>query len=629
MKIFDSQNETQKPSSEIINNKKVKEIEFKIEKEEIEKNIIIEKVQKSIDNDEKKNRPKSNIKFLITNPKEVNKEDKENNIPSKLYIPSLFKVEDEIKEYICPLCNTVFDEPTMELCGCHKIFCKNCLKEYLAKNNNKCPFSKKAIIQQPQNVPVINYTISLLEMKCRNYINGCSWKGKCKEYKEHLKKYCLKEKVACPNRGCKQLIMKEDIIKHSKECEYRLILCKLCNIKIQYIDKKGHEDLCNNIEVNCPHGCGEKIKRNKLQSHFYDCPKKIFDCPFCTFGCKEKLVKNDLEKHKLKAVNQHLLLLGERILKNEENIKNLFKLIENKSDISTNSIKEKERDSSHSNQSISIVSITQNINDSKQAKHQIHNKNEGTPLKTPEKNTTENIYNNNLKLNDLIINESPKRALLKNKRKNSNLENKSAKNLYINHEFKSQISLDEKYYENYFDMKYIPKSKFKIDRNTIIAKNMNNKIHNYIFASEKYDIKKDSFKQFRIFIKLNNSVHWLAFGICDKKIVKENNFNFLPSRKNNEKERNNGCYILSMSSMIWNSNNSMECKKLRIDSNLGREGNEIEFRFIPNRNSMEYYMENKLLAELTNIKLFKSDVYTPCIIFLQNCSVTVKYDYPN
>ena len=87
------------------------------------------------------------------------------------------------------------------------IYCKSCLNEYLLKNGNKCPSSNKVIKQDPQNVPVIQFAINSLEMICKNNISGCAWKGKCKEYKDHINNHFIKETIKCMNKGCTELIL--------------------------------------------------------------------------------------------------------------------------------------------------------------------------------------------------------------------------------------------------------------------------------------------------------------------------------------------------------------------------------------------------------------------------------------
>ena len=152
----------------------------------------------------------------------------------------------------------------------------------------------------------------------------------------------------------------------------------------------------------------------------------------------------------------------------------------------------------------------------------------------------------------------------------------------------------------------------------------------YIFASEKYQIKRDSENVYKFKIKLNDDILWLAFGICDKKKVEENEFIFTPSKKDGI-ERNNGSYILSVNSMVWNPNNRIECKKLKnVDKKqLGKKGAIIEFSFYPSKNMMEFFFKEINIATLTNIVLFNSDYFTPCIVFLQNCSIEMEFEYPN
>ena len=50
---------------------------------------------------------------------------------------------------------------------------------------------------------------------------------------------------------------------------------------------------------------------------------------------------------------------------------------------------------------------------------------------------------------------------------------------------------------------------------------MDNHIYKCIFASGKYEIKKDSQNIYNFKIKLNDNILWLAFGICDKKKLKK------------------------------------------------------------------------------------------------------------
>lgn len=602
---------------------------------------------------EEKNNDYSKTKNIFNS----NQNDNENNKYVKLYEKSLFTESEELKEFICPLCQKIFDDPTMELCGCHKIYCKICLNEFFDKHGKICPFSNKEVIQDPQPVPVINYTINLFEIKCRNYKYGCGWRGKCGKYKEHLKKYCIKEKIKCSNIGCNELIMKENMNRHLKTCKYRYILCKLCNSKVQFIDRKKHEEICiNKNDEDCPQGCGEVLDKNLLKAHINNiCSLDLVECPFKYFGCKEKLNNEEMEKHKIDEMNNHILLFGERIIKTEEEIKNIYKLLENRFDLNNKDNKSRNSNSSYNlkdylfdekNKEINMdninilssgleMELSPKINyDTNNNFCIINNENDNSKNEVLQLLEGDNSYE--LKSNSNSINSNKtNNSYLNNKRKISNNNSKfndKEKSKDIegikakNNSFSNQLNLIED--NGFFDYKYILKDKFEINYNNITAINMNNKEHYYIFSNEKYEINKDSSEIYKISIKLNENIYWLAFGICDKKKVEENKFKFAPS-KYVEEARNNGSYILSVNSMIWNSNNSLECKKLKVDpKSLGKAGKEIELQFIPSKNIIHYYSENKLLASLTNVKLFQSEVFTPCIIFLHNCSITVTFDYP-
>jgi len=603
------------------------------------KDLVTNKEKKETDNN----------KLNSTEKSEINDEKKENNeIQQNIYYPYLFKQNEEIKQYICPICKMIFDEPVMELCGCCQIYCKRCIKEYLKNNNNKCPSSSKYIMQEPQNVPVIQFTINILDMICKNHSCGCNWKGKCVEYKHHIMKFCPKEKIKCSNKGCKELIIREKMDDHLKECAYRYVLCLLCNSKVQFYDKQRHEDICNNTEVDCPQKCGEKIKKKYLDEHYKICKMKLIQCNFFPFGCKEQFYLKDNESHNNKNINNHLELIANKMLSFEDSIKKLFKLLnEKKTNSPDNTPKFGERHKSERNSkdtssknSSSKASNSNNTNKSEneEKNNELNNhefKNNGIELNE----ASQTKPNDNLEPKPKSSSKSKKDKEKENNEINNSEKEKEKENTLLGlkrhsptkeiNESKEREIKESNLETEYFDIKSLDKDKFIIKNNVITSKNMDNHQHKYIFASEKYEVKKDSQKVYKYKIKFNDDILWLAFGICDKKKVEENNFIFTPTKKDGE-ERNNGSYILSVNSMIWNANNRIECKKLKnVDKKkLGKKGAIVQFCFDPNKNTIDYFFEDNKIASLTSVVLFKSDVYTPCIIFLQNCSVEMEFDYP-
>ena len=430
---------------------------------------------------------------------------------------------------------------------------------------------------------------------------------------------------------------------HLKECEYRLVLCVLCNQKVQYIERQKHEEICNNTEVDCPQKCGEKIKRKNLKEHFQNCKNKLIDCNFLYFGCKEKFPLKDLEKHRTENINQHLELFAKKIIALEESINKI-----------NNSLKEKNEELLGQKVENAIsIKLNKRFKTSKSKKKLASKKGKTYLLRSePEEKGLDKIFLGLNKstielkeINSFRIQEETEYKQKQNKsQENKNKEIVNTNNNFLNHKRNSPDSpnieinnKDNNQEENIiesdlFDTKLIPKDKFNIKNNTLISKNLDNHYHIYIFGSEKYEVKKDSEKVYKFSIKLNMNILCLAFGFSDKKIVEENNYYVFTPAKNEKGEiKSNGSYILSINSMQWNANYKQECKKLKnVDKKLlGKEGSIIECYFNPYRKSLKYFFEGNIIASLSKVELMKSEVYTPCIIFLQNCSVDINFDYPN
>ena len=599
---------------------------------------------------------------------ESSNELKEKNLPpplnfKKTYLISWFEEPNKIQQYICPLCNGVFDEPTMELCGCFKIYCKKCLNEYLEKRGHQCPCSNKIIDNNPQPVPVLENLINDLKMKCKNFNLGCNWKGLFSQFKEHLLN-CPKEKIKCLNEGCDKILMNEEIENHLKECEYRIINCELCNKSIKFFEKQKHEIECGNTLIECPQKCGENIKRSFLQEHMNNfCMCSLVECPFHIMGCNEKFMRKEYEKRINNSEMEHMKLIADQVLKNKADIENLYKIIDEGKDkknfngYQNNNNRNNNRYNNNNNNRYNKNNIINNkynnSNNRYYTRSNINNNNNNNIVNynnnneidsnlNLEENNNQTNQNKNIQSQNLLNksnNHRPNDIIELTEEDNSNSNKSLSHSAKCDPHFlgqKRQFSDPCEYNNNvdFFDMDFIEVSnsknkKFIVEGNIIKGENFNNHDHLYVFGSEKYNIKKYATGTYKIKIKLNDEIQWLAFGICDKQKVKENNYEFAP-KKTDKNRRNNGTYILSVNSMVWNANNNSECRKIKLPPPiiLGKKGNEILCCFTPNLHTMEYYIDEKLIASLTDIKLFQGEVYTPCIIFLQNCSIQVFYDYP-
>ena len=253
---------------------------------------------------------------------------------TKTIDPKLFINQDFVSQFMCPLCEGVLNEPSMELCGCMKLFCKNCLNQYLKHNNNKCPISGDKIIKEPKLIDWVQNSLKLLDIKCKNYEEGCKWIGKYSKYNDHLKQ-CLKEPTHCINEGCNKIFLRENLENHIKDCQYRSISCNKCGMKIKYSEKDKHDDLCSKKEIKCPQNCGASFERCKLNEHKTKCPNTFIPCPFEKVGCKEKISRNNKNiKNDQNNNYNHINLLLNDYLLFKEKIINIFNLKKEEFDFS-------------------------------------------------------------------------------------------------------------------------------------------------------------------------------------------------------------------------------------------------------------------------------------------------------
>ena len=94
----------------------------------------------------------------------------------------------------------------------------------------------------------------------------------------------------------------------------------------------------------------------------------------------------------------------------------------------------------------------------------------------------------------------------------------------------------------------------------------------------------------------------------------------------------NGCFIISTSSMIWHCSDRKQRKKINLPEGfckLQSKNIEFECRYTPLECLIDFYVNDKFLISLKDVRPFKSQYLTPCIIFLKNCEVQTTFDYWN
>ena len=544
------------------------------------------------------------------------------NFPIKnIYLPELFLDQEYIDQLKCGICENICDDPVIPCCGCDKMFCKKCLLFYYDNNHNECPECKKAS-KDFSKVSALDTIIKLKMMKCINYKENCTWKGKFSDYKEHITNKCPKEIINCPYKGCIIKLRREEMDNHMKDCKFLEIVCDKCKLKIPKNEIDTHKNICLKELIECPQGCKNKIERGDINLHKQSCLYSSIDCPFNIFGCEEKFKRIEKEKRLKEDMAKHLNLTLEKILNMQNEIKELNEKIKNV-ESGLGELKKKE---------------AEDINELKSNKKNI---NEQNPPQ--EKNVNLFEYENGVKNNQGIGGDTESKSdkykttyqknLLSNKRKLSNSSifpnnidsfNLSAKE--NDEDMNSEFSMGQQVMDLY-DLSHLEtetQKLFLINNNTISSNNLKGKKQYYIFFNKRYDIPKTSTKVYRIKYKLLKETQWLGFGVCDKKIVEKNHFDFSPPKKINGKTPNIGTYVITTSKMAWNCNNVSQCRKY---SCLIKNESIFELIISPTNCEVEFKCDNKLIVKFNDVRCFKSNFFSPCLIFLHNSMIQSNFYY--
>ena len=608
--------------------------------------------------------PIENVNFnsypsISTNNSEPYKKKKFPNYPIKnIFLPELFLEQEYLDKYICGICENVCDDPVYQCCGCKQMFCKRCLLFYYDNNNRECPECKQINSKDPINFEALDIVIKLKKMKCINHTVNCIWQGACKDYKEHITKKCPKEIINCPFKGCIIKLKREEMPEHMKKCEYYEIFCEKCKLKINKNDEYEHKKVCLKEKISCPQGCGEMIERGDYNLHKQKCIYSYIDCPFSIVGCSDKFQIKDKNIWLNKDIDMHLNLMKIRI----SNLENIIKDLKEENQMLKNENlelkKEKEKmsviketgNNTNSEKNIFENSFKNNIIEFQDAPpidniisllESENNENTEKNEKNVKKEKRVEISNEikteiNFEIEKSNIENSKK--FLSNKRKlepiNENISQSINIKSEIDNSSKTKMEIDNKKEDMYqlnnnnsdiYELLDITKDLFIINNNLIETKVLKGKKQYYIFFKKEYDIPKQSSKKYIIKFKLLKTSLWLGLGVCDKKIVARNNYDFTPPKRNDGKIANIGTYVISTNKMAWNCNNMSQCKKFEY---ILYKDMVIECILSPAECELEFKCENNLIVKFNDVRCFKSDFFSPCLIFLHNSAVETTFNYP-
>jgi hypothetical protein len=128
---------------------------------------------------------------------------------------------------------------------CENIFCKDCIDTWKQKSS-ACPMRC-----QPMELVSTDKSI--------------------------IKQQLLKIKLWCPNKdkGCTEKVLINDLQKHEKLCEYRLVNCLKCNSEVPSAKLIDHQfTSCIKNRIVC-FSCSTEFNLGSLVSHLDDCKSKL------------------------------------------------------------------------------------------------------------------------------------------------------------------------------------------------------------------------------------------------------------------------------------------------------------------------------------------------------------------
>ena len=243
----------------------------------------------------------------------------------------------------CPVCLQIPREPCLISCKCGKEFCRECI-ERIKQDNKPCPMCNKSEFTFLRHYGSERY-LNAQEVFCSRKNDGCEWKGKLKEYEQHLNETpapdnqlngCQFVEVECKHE-CGGWFQRRYIATHQdQECLERPYACEHCNDHDSTFKEVTdiHYAECPKYPVTCPNECRhDPFERQEIEDHLEDdCPLTKVSCPLHYAGCEVELPRKDMPEH-MKDTVTHLTLLASltlSLMKENQELKEKQRVTEEK-----------------------------------------------------------------------------------------------------------------------------------------------------------------------------------------------------------------------------------------------------------------------------------------------------------
>jgi hypothetical protein len=456
------------------------------------------------------------------------------------------EVQAQIKDYTCALCQGIYNDPVVDLCG--HVFCAECFQTTISLSNI-CPVNKSnKIIDSPKPVPFLRNVLDKQDIVCKY---GCDWRNKPSTYRKHVDKDCPKAPFKCKNDGCNVMVTLSSYDQHLDNCMYRLYKCNFCQINLPLIDTQRHNDECPNIEIQC-HQCGFLTERCKLTHHIEkECENTKLQCVYSKLGCEDIVLRKDFTRHLDETKEHHSKVLIDYITNLGARFDTFKKKQEDVMKELGEKIIEEVRTMFTGNQSKSKAPVLEEQNKTETPAEQLIGKKRGRKPKN-------------------------KPLHLLKKEKQNTIDD------YVMYEDDENKLSDKFIYYTSTGIKALNDRTFRCEEKA-------NNVHKFGITN----IQLNASRSWVVLI--NKKVNgWLGLGVCDRITLEKNDYKFSNSLLDH------GCFMLSSNGFAWNCKNKEENNKM-YKAPQWKEGDKIKFTYDLQKEILNITVRDFKL-KLTNVK---------------------------
>lgn len=561
-----------------------------------------------------------------------------------------------LADYICGLCNGVYDKPVVDLFG--KIYCKKCITLCVNKTGKTPDGHPLPNVSNLIGLSIISKILGRQKLNCINRKSHCDWIGELSNLDEHLENDCVLKLEECANENCVQMINKFEMEAHLNTCEFKKQKCENCEISLTSALMEKHADECSKAKISCPNECGENFERSLVKNHVMKfCPNESIECPYVKIGCNYKVERKEMVEHIKDHSDKHNLLIFEDLnsihglideVKEtyDKKIESVYKILKSKG-FETHETREKKfiarKKSKEKNEEVDLeVEYKPTLFAvEKKKKRKIDQKEEKKELISRKRQRQEsdecyledideylnkpsvkNLINNSDNVTDLAQKSEPEEkinaisvnnilsetdAAAKNNHMMAKATRSGHPSNYNNVSTESTPISGKTLYREEITLDTLDISKgVSVNLNVAVCNNTTKNEHKFAMAN---NVCNDTNCEWKVTI--NELSGWLGIGVCLKELVASNKFKFSSSRTTFL----HGTFMVSTNGYSWNTNNEEENNKYVDGFPKLKAGDEVKFKFEYDKEELTIKVGSFSFV-MTDVCYPKGNALVPCVVFL-------------